>query len=300
MFDNSEEGIDLGDDGPTPNDPGDLDGSLPPAALRGMDSAPNNYQNYPTMITAIISSSGELVVTYLVDSIGPPFPFPASVYPLTIEFFEADSALSGEGRTFLAQDSYTETLSAEKTVTLGNAAALGVAGGDPLVGTATDAEGNTSEFSVPVAVAAPTAMQLAGLTATQEGAQVLLQWETVSEQGNAGFHLYRSTSPDSEGERLNAALIASEAPNSSEGFAYQWVDTDVEVGTTYYYWLEAVSTSGTTSRFGPASVEVNTPTALALDTFVAGRGAGRETSALAALALAALVGFTIRRRRRAA
>jgi hypothetical protein len=218
---------------------------------------------------------------------------------LTVEFFEADSALSGEGRTFLAQDSYTETLSAEKTVTLGNAAALGVAVGDPLVGTATDAEGNTSEFSVPVTVAAPAAAQLAGFTATQEGEQVLLQWETVSEQGNAGFHLYRSTSPDSEGERLNPALIASEAPNSSEGFAYQWVDNDVEVGTTYYYWLEAVDLSGTTSRYGPASVEVNTPTALALDTFTAGRGAGGGLAALAALGLAGLLALLHARRARA-
>jgi CSLREA domain-containing protein/uncharacterized repeat protein (TIGR01451 family) len=278
MFDNSEEGIDLGDNGHTPNDFGDLDGS------------PNHFQNYPTMGTAIINSSGELVVTYFVDSFdsdSPPFS-PASTYPLTIEFFEADSATSGEGRTFLAEDTYTMTL-ALKTHNLGSAAALRVAAGDPLVGTATDAEGNTSEFSVPVTVAAPAAAQLAGFSATQEGEQVLLQWETVSEQGNAGFHLYRSTSPDSEGERLNAALIASEAPNSSQGFAYQWVDNDVEVGTTYYYWLEAVDLNGTTSRYGPASVEVNTPTALTLDTFAAGRGAGRGTSALAALGLAGLL-----------
>ncbi|HEX8680724.1 MAG TPA: CSLREA domain-containing protein, partial [Ardenticatenaceae bacterium] len=269
MFNNSEQGIDLGDNGLTPNDPGDFDGSPPPDALGDTDDSPNHLQNYPTMDTAIINSSGELVVTYFVDSFdsaGSPLPVTASTYPLTIEFFEADSATSGEGQTFLAEDTYTMTL-ALKTYNLGSAAALNVAVGDPLVGTATDAEGNTSEFSVPVTVAAPAAVQLAGFTATLEGEQVLLQWETVSEQGNAGFHLYRSTSPDSEGERLNAALIASEAPNSSEGFAYQWVDNDVDVGTTYYYWLEAVDLDGATSRYGPTSASVQVPTSITLSTF---------------------------------
>jgi hypothetical protein len=144
------------------------------------------------------------------------------------------------------------------------------------------------------------AAQLSAFQATAEVDHVRVTWETVSELDNQGFNLYRSTSADEQGERLNTVLIPSEAPNSTEGFAYQWLDNDVEVGTTYYYWLEAVDVNGTTSRFGPASVKVTAPTALTLDTFAAGHGTGRGTSALAALGLTALVGFTIRRRRRAA
>ncbi|MCH8961199.1 MAG: hypothetical protein IH820_07690 [Bacteroidetes bacterium] len=135
LFENTGLGIDLGDDGATPNDPGDADGS------------PNKLQNFPD-ITAVVISGGALLATYSVDS------DPANAtYPLRVEFFEAD-ADDEEGQTFLGSDSYTATdyngcgtPPCEKIANLGDAAALGVSPGDMLVATATDAAGNTSEFS---------------------------------------------------------------------------------------------------------------------------------------------------------
>ncbi len=64
---------------------------------------------------------------------------------------------SFEGKTFVAGDSYSAadfTLGA-KTVNLGNAVALGVAVGSRLVAMATDAVGNSSEFSLTFGVTGP-------------------------------------------------------------------------------------------------------------------------------------------------
>ena len=137
IFENGGLGIDLGHDGFTANDPGDGDGS------------PNNLQNFPDLTNAYVSESGDLIITYFVDT-----DLANATYPLTAEFFEAD-ANDQEGQTVLGSDTYTAadhdgcgTPPCEKTVNLGNAAALGVAPADRFVATATDDGGNTSEFSV--------------------------------------------------------------------------------------------------------------------------------------------------------
>ena len=143
MFQNGDLGIDLGDDGPTPNDPGDGDGS------------PNMLQNFPALTSAAIDGNGDLIITYLVDT------DPAKVlYDLVAEFFEADVD-SEEGQTFLGSDTYTATdyngcglEPCEKTINLGGGAGLGVSPGDRLVATATDDASNTSELS-PSAVVSP-------------------------------------------------------------------------------------------------------------------------------------------------
>jgi CSLREA domain-containing protein len=131
---NSDLGIDLNNDGPTPNDAADF------------DTGPNNLQNFPILTSASISG-GNLLVSYVlaVDA-------DASPAPRTLEFFEADSAAGGEGRTFLGAT--TSSDSSPATFNLGNAAALGVVAGDPIVATATDFNGNTSEFSAVVTVVA--------------------------------------------------------------------------------------------------------------------------------------------------
>ncbi len=144
--------------------------------------------------------------------------------------------------------------------------------------------------------APPLEVALAGFTASPSDSHVLLSWETISEGSNAGFNLYRSTDANTSGEQLNDALIASEAPDSSEGFSYDWIDNDVEVGVTYYYWLETVSTTGETQRHGPVSATVQVPTSVTLGSI----NAGAATPSLwmfAALGLTALAALTLVRRR---
>lgn len=132
IFGNAGLGIDLDPDGTNPNDAGDA------------DSGPNNLQNFPVIHNVHIDASGNVVITYLVDSAAT-----NSAYDLSIDFYEVDSAASGQGKTYLGSTTFTvaDLTIGQETVSLGSAAALGIVKGDPIVATATDAGGNTSEFS---------------------------------------------------------------------------------------------------------------------------------------------------------
>lgn len=147
--------------------------------------------------------------------------------------------------------------------------------------------------------AGTTGVQMGGFTATEDDGEVLLRWETVSEVDNQGFHLYRAPSASGPGIRVNDALIASQAPGSGEGFDYEWVDAEVRAGETYFYWLESVAQDGSTARFGPASVTVSAPTAIAVNTLGTPAPSSRPlVVALAGLAGVAALGLGLRRRRR--
>ncbi len=144
---------------------------------------------------------------------------------------------------------------------------------------------------------APLGVQLAGFGAIGEEGHIRVTWETMSEQGNRGFNLYRGTSAETPERQLNETLIASEAPESSEGYSYEWVDREAQAGTTYYYWLEAVDTSGMTSRTGPVSATYEAPTAVT----VGGLGASSHSilpwwAGAAGLAVA-IIGLRLRQRR---
>jgi hypothetical protein len=113
----------------TPNDPNDADGGA------------NNLQNYPVITTGVLSG-GTLTINYSVPS-----STSNSAYPLTVEFFRAD-ADGQEGETFLDSVSYLAPGAAVAPVSAG-----GTVAGQRVLATATDANGNTSEFSASVAVA---------------------------------------------------------------------------------------------------------------------------------------------------
>jgi subtilisin-like proprotein convertase family protein len=128
-------GIDLGDDGFTPNDVDDPDGG------------PNLLQNLPVFIGTTTLLGNSISLAYRVDSTTA-----NQAYPLTVEFFVADSA-NQEGRTFLASDSYTAGQSqTNKSIVIPAPALLT---NQFLVATATDANGNTSEFSFAEPIALP-------------------------------------------------------------------------------------------------------------------------------------------------
>jgi hypothetical protein len=111
--------------------------------------------------------------------------------------------------------------------------------------------------------ATPLSVELAAFEATCQDNQIQVNWHTVSELDNLGFNLYRNTSADGLGEQLNSQLIASQAPGSGQGSSYEWTNDNVEMGSTYYYWLEDVSLSGITTQHGPVSVTC-IPTAVTL------------------------------------
>lgn len=125
IFLNGALGIDLGRDGVTANDDNDA------------DSGVNNLQNYP-LITSVTPSGGNLIVTGSIDS-----PSPATI---SIELFTnqlpspgSDASGFGEGQTFVM--TVTPNASGVFNATFASSSNVSVSA------TATDAMGNTSEFS---------------------------------------------------------------------------------------------------------------------------------------------------------
>jgi hypothetical protein len=104
-----------------------------------------------------------------------------------------------------------------------------------------------------IAIDNPTAIALAGFTATRQGDQVLVRWVTTAEINTWGFQLYRSA----DGKRASAlrvtpALIPARGRGQG-GASYSWADRDIEDGLTYTYWLVETEISGATNEYGPAT-----------------------------------------------
>ena len=137
----------------------------------------------------------------------------------------------------------------------------------------------------------PLAITLASFTAMAQGNAIEVAWDTVSEINNAGFNLYRDTSPDGPGTKINSSLIPSQGSGSPEGYHYSYLDNVwLTPDTTYYYWLENVSLSGVATRHEPVSVQYNgAPTAVTLAAF----GAGTALPAAAPLAGAGLAALML-------
>lgn len=124
IFSNGGLGIDLNDDGVTPNDPGDV------------DSGPNQQQNFPGIISATRTPSGAVTVTGRLGSA------PNEQY--TLEFF-ANPPSGDEGRSFIGEKAVMTNGAGLANFTFhpANSVALG----NRITATATDVNGSTSEFS---------------------------------------------------------------------------------------------------------------------------------------------------------
>lgn len=116
----------------------------------------------------------------------------------------------------------------------------------------------------------PTAVTLASFEATpqnapQGGAAILVTWETAMELDHVGFNLYRSTAAAGPYTQRNTTLIPPQFPGEVMGGSYEWRDTDVQPGVTYYYKLEDIDIKGVRTVHGPIStVSVTAPTAVKL------------------------------------
>jgi hypothetical protein len=145
------------------------------------------------------------------------------------------------------------------------------------------------------------AVTLEDFRATPQSNSILLEWETASETENLGFNVYRSTSPDEVGEKLNGELIPSQAPGSGQGASYEFTDHTGQGGTTYYYHLEDVDFDGTGTMHGPVNAPYpSQPTAITMALFNIEAHDPRWAFTLGALAigLAGVVGWRWRYRRR--
>lgn len=121
--------------------------------------------------------------------------------------------------------------------------------------------------------------------------EISIAWATGSEVNTAGFNLYRSENSQGPYVRINSDLIPA-SNDAVAGGKYEYVDSGVMTGHTYYYQLEDVELNGTSVRH-PAvqATALSAPSSGAAPSAVIGLGAGL-------LALAA-AGMLILRRRTA-
>ena len=142
-----------------------------------------------------------------------------------------------------------------------------------------------------ITVSSPTAVTLSGFKGGQgqSGGQVALNWTTATELNTAGFNIYRAEQPDGPYSRINAQLIAANADALSGG-KYQYVDTSVVPGKTYYYQVEDVELNGARVRHPAIAVAVQSNSPFS---------AGVVLGGLALGALMIVIGRIAIRRRRA-
>jgi hypothetical protein len=130
IYANSQLGIDLRwPDGVTPNDPGDT------------DTGGNNLQNYPVITFADSDASGATEIQGTLDS------NPGTTF--TLDFYyntAADPTGYGEGEFYLGSGQVTTDNSGMVTYTI-PLSGVAIPPGQYVTATATDPDGNTSEFS---------------------------------------------------------------------------------------------------------------------------------------------------------
>jgi hypothetical protein len=96
----------------------------------------------------------------------------------------------------------------------------------------------------------PTAIEMASFVAIPGNKKVRLFWKTETEIDNAGFNIYRSENKDTGYVKINGDLIPAQG-TATDGKVYQFIDTQVENGKTYYYKLQDLDGEGNTAFHGP-------------------------------------------------
>jgi len=94
---------------------------------------------------------------------------------------------------------------------------------------------------VPIDVGLP--VEMSAFTASAADKGVVVKWRTESELNNLGFDIYRSESLDGKFTKVNKTRIPG-AGTDATPHNYQFIDESVEVGKTYYYYIEDISYRG--------------------------------------------------------
>ena len=169
IYANTKLGIDLGNDGPTPNN------TLGPG--------PNNFQNYPVLASASSSATGTTVTGSLNST-------PSTTF--RIEFFSNPAPASGQqaqGQTYLGYLEVTTDPSGNASFSFHTTAQ--VVPGQVITATATNlTTGDTSEFCPPVStvgvIVATTGLAVAGASGTYGGTTTLTATLTAGGVGVPG------------------------------------------------------------------------------------------------------------------
>ncbi len=244
IYANTGIGIDLGADGRTDNDFGDG------------DSGPNNLQNAPefeSSQTQYNTSTGQVEARYQVNCNTTDCNYGTD--GLKIDFYLADSGASGEGRTYLFTDAYPESAATSfRNVSFAPPSGVTVTRDDFIVATATDTDGNTSEFTI---LSQQLPVELADFQAQSSQKAVVLTWRTLSETNNDRFEIEHQRPASGAFARLGTV---DGAGTTTEATDYQFLTEDLPAGT-HTFRLRQVDVDGTDklSRTVTAQVMLSEP-----------------------------------------
>ncbi len=82
--------------------------------------------------------------------------------------------------------------------------------------------------------------------------KVIITWATESEEDNYGFNIYRGKTKDGPFVKINKEIIQG-AGTANDRREYIYADQPLEIGDTYYYYIESVSFAGQKEAFTPVS-----------------------------------------------
>ena len=100
-----------------------------------------------------------------------------------------------------------------------------------------------------VAAGGVAASGVATINVAQErpGQPIVVRWSTETEVNTAGFNVYRALSEEGPWTKINTSLIPG-SPDPIRGGSYEFTDSDVVAGVTYWYELEEVELGGQATR----------------------------------------------------
>ena len=102
----------------------------------------------------------------------------------------------------------------------------------------------------------PLAVTLSSFTTTYTMNNLTISWTTESETNMNGFKIWKSTNDNQEDAESISELIS--AQNQNFEHTYFYVDSNnVELGQTYYYWLEAIGYDGISTFYGYCTIKID-------------------------------------------
>ncbi|MGI8983253.1 MAG: FGLLP motif-containing membrane protein [Acidimicrobiales bacterium] len=195
IHDNGGLGIDLNDDGPSPNDPGDEDGLA------------NLTQNFP-VLSSVIGSGSVATISGALDTL------PGSYF---VDFYGNPAAAGAEGETYLGSIT-VEVVSEPASF---SAPGIPVTSGSFVTATATDvALLNTSEFSPAVAAEFPPGITLETSAGVPVGGQIFATATLTGDIQTPGTIRFSVYGPD-DATCSAAPAATSTVAVSSDQFVYQ-------------------------------------------------------------------------------
>jgi len=101
-------------------------------------------------------------------------------------------------------------------------------------------------------------VELSSFTATLTADMyVQIAWVAETETNHLGYNVLRNTDNDMDTAiQLNNGVISNGSANGTQ-VSYAFIDSEVDQGESYYYWLQSMDLGGTSVFYGPLSVTIS-------------------------------------------